>query len=324
MSRLLGILALTLAAHPAAAFHTASQGIDAAVAAQKAMTGNPPLPMLRWKQGTWKVTLKPALFSGEPESNPQSAASFTTTGDFKGWGGGVGASYAFRDRWGVYVWGLGAKVNEADFAFTEYANCGGGGCTDTRATGVTSSFTLMSVGVVRQFFGEVDGGFSLPVFAGPALSRAKISQTIKITQAGTVQDDFDMEVDGTQFGFLVGTQAGFDLGKAFRVNPFAMAIVPLGDACATYDVTAIRTNGSENTASTPECGGMTATPPRAATTTRQIEIADGDVQASLGINVEYVPWGVAFNITAPFLKDALGGGNVALLTLSWSFGDYVR
>ncbi len=321
---------LALLAAPARAFHTARMGLDSADAAQLMMTANPPLPMMRMSPGTWKLTLQPAYFSGSPIQVEDADPGTVTSGDFNGFGGGVGFSYAWSERWGAYVIAQGA-ASSGNFSFGRFDNCAGD-CFSFTVSNVKSSFNIAMFGIMHQVLpGDDDKRLSLQAFTGPMITRTKTSQTF-VAVTGVIgsapDDDFDMELDDFQFGWHAGAQAGYNLGKKFKINPYLLAAFPLGDSCATYDVPAIRaTNPNGNPLSSQSdlaCGGSVDNSPPA--TPRSVEVGLDEFEFTGGINLIYKPWGLTVNLTAPFLKkiDSDEGADIFLLTFSLPFGNFLK
>ena len=103
---LAAVALLTVLRAPATA--QLDSGLAGVWTAQGLLAANPPLPMLRYSPGAWRVTLAPAYFFGEPASD-SAGAGHTVSGRISGGGAGASASYAFAERWGVYVWMLGSR-----------------------------------------------------------------------------------------------------------------------------------------------------------------------------------------------------------------------
>lgn len=305
-----GLSILSLHARTAQAFHSADFGIQSAAAANKFMAANPPLPMLRYPAGKFRLSLQPTFFSGRRD-NPQIRGQ---SGNFRGYGGGIGASYAFADRWGAYAWGIGSaltgdfKNTAADFV--------------TQVKGVRATFMTASLGVVYQALGRTDGGFSLPVFAGPTVTYARFAQTVvdgPITDPSTINVDFDMESSQVYPGVLAGMQAGIPLGKSLAINPFFIGAWAIGPECRPYRVRQLRrdVSGLSNQGS-PACGEISLD---IQANKRFIEFPRTTLAG--GINLSYRPWGLSLNATAPFLARLLAQSEntpMSLVTATFSFG----
>ena len=143
-------------------------GLAGVWTAQGLLAANPPLPMLRYSPDTWRVSLAPAYFFGKPASD-SSGASYSVSGRISGAGAGASASYAFAERWGVYVWMLGSSA-KGHVDAQPRPNCPT--CARVKLDSITSSYQLLTAGAVYQAAGDTSEGFTLPVFAGPLLSRS--------------------------------------------------------------------------------------------------------------------------------------------------------
>lgn len=305
--RILAAVAL-LAVLRAPAIAQLDNGLSGVWTAQGLLAANPPLPMLRYSPGAWRVSLAPAYFFGEPASD-SSGAGHSVSGRISGGGAGASASYAFAERWGVYVWMLGSSAKGHADAQPQ-SSCPS--CARVKLDSIVSSYQLMTAGAVYQAAGDTSEGFTLPIFAGPLLSRSSSRQTVaRFDQSATLLDDFDMEVNDLSIGLALGAQAGISVGRGFELNPFVMTGVFFRDDCRSYDVARQGTNGGFSSTSDSNCSGV-----------RQIRAGEDRLIATGGLNVLYAPWSVSLNATAPFLGRLIAGENaeITLLTLSWSFG----
>lgn len=283
-------------------------GLAGVWTAQGLMAANPPLPMLRYTPGAWRVSLAPAYFFGEPASGA-AGSRHSASGRISGGGAGASASYAFAERWGVYVWMLGSAAKGHVDAQPQ-PSCVG--CARVKLDSISSSYQLLTAGAVYQAAGDTTEGFTLPVFAGPLLSRSTSRQTVtRFDQTAALLDEFDMEVEDVSLGLALGAQAGVPVGRGFELNPFVMTGVFFRDDCRSYDVTRQGTNGGFSSTSDSGCSG-----------TRQIRAGEDELIATGGLNVLYTPWNLSLNVTAPFLGRLIAGDDakITLLTLSWSFG----
>ncbi|PIR15299.1 MAG: hypothetical protein COV48_15150, partial [Elusimicrobia bacterium CG11_big_fil_rev_8_21_14_0_20_64_6] len=194
-------------------------GLAGVWTAQGLMAANPPLPMLRYSPGAWRVSLAPAYFFGEPASDA-SGPGHSVSGRISGGGAGASASYAFAERWGGFVWMLGSSAKgHADAQ--PLPTCPT--CARVKLDSISSSYQLLTAGAVYQAAGDTSEGFTLPVFAGPLLSRSISRQTVtRFDQAATLLDDFDMEVEDLSLGLALGAQASIPVGRGFELNPFVM------------------------------------------------------------------------------------------------------
>jgi hypothetical protein len=307
-ARLALAAAALLAVLRAPAVAQLDSGLAGVWTAQGLLAANPPLPMLRYSPGAWRVSLAPAYFFGEPASD-SSGAGHSVSGRISGAGSGASASYAFAERWGAYVWMLGSSA-KGHVDARPRPSCPS--CARVKLDSIASSYQLLTAGAIYQAAGDTTEGFALPVFAGPLLSRSISRQTVtRFDQAETLLDDFDMEVEDLSLGLALGAQAGVPVGRGFELNPFVMAGVFFRGDCRGYDVTRQGTNGGFSSTSDSDCSGA-----------RQIRAGEDRLIATGGLNVLYTPWGVSLNATAPFLGRLIAGedAEITLLTLSWSFG----
>lgn len=277
--------------------------VDAAITANARMLTNPPLPMVYYKKGTYKLNFAPYVFRGYIDGD--SDANTHDHADVQGGGGAISYSWAFKDRWGMYVYGMGSKLGASNIT----ASATNGQPTSTVFGNTHASFVAVSVGLVHQFFGENFDGFALPVFAGPMLAKVHQDPThvMATTKNGaTVQkDDYYVDVDNVQPGFMIGTQSAFNVGKNFQLNPFAM--LAFMSKSADPNITNVKFQQSQ-------------APPMAT-------VQNGF--GGFGLNLIYKPWNVSVNLTAPFITkafkiDGAHGFQGNLFSLSWGFGNYVK
>ena len=58
-----------------------------------------PLPLLYLDKGDYKISLKPTYFEGDLDKIT-TGNLFKIKGNYKGWGGSVGVSHSYKDKWG--------------------------------------------------------------------------------------------------------------------------------------------------------------------------------------------------------------------------------
>ncbi len=300
-------LALSGAPMPARAF--LGTGLNGVWNAQNHLAANPPLPMLRYEEGTWRLNLQPAYFYGRPGIGEASQALYEADGSFKGFAAGACLSYAFAPRWGAYAWALGS-ASGGDTVITPRAACVN--CGRYEFDGVRSRSALFSAGLVRQFWGGEGSRLSVPVFFGPLLSHSSSKQSVRRVYLGSVIDDFDMEISDLSLGLGAGAQAALRLGKGFELVPFLLGGVFFTDACRPYRVTRQGADSGLSAFSENACSGDGA---------RRLAIGEDPFVFAGGVNLGYEPWGLSLNLTAPFLSRLLEPTNaeVPLLSLSWGF-----
>lgn len=267
---------------------------NAAAHAMNVVFANPPLPMPDNEKRTYKASILPNYFKGEMDRTEPFG---TETGDFKGWGGGTSLSYGLGEKWGLYLLAMGASMTGD---FKGVASTGG----TVDVTNVEASYLMFSPALTYQFGAKS----RWMAFFGPTVTRADGRETVKESNGS----DYDLDVEKTMPGLLVGLQASFDLSESFEVSPFAI----LGGSFGSVQPKAtVRTNS----------GGHLATILSGGTT----EIGTGG--ANGGVFLTYKPWGLSMNVTAPilrkfplFVEDVGKGVAISQFSLSWSFGTYPR
>lgn len=304
----LALHAAVLAA-PVYATHETVFAANAADTANNRLLGNPPLPMLRYAKSQWKLGLAPYYFTAEQDfTDPSPSGEFIQRGNFSGWGLGGSASWAFAERWGLYLLGVGSRVTGRDLSYNGAPSNPTAGnllVLDAGASAIT-----LSGGIVRQFFGGAESAFVLPVFAGPMLKRFSYShRVIESFPNGTIHSDYDVAGEGFDPGLLVGTQAGIELGKAWRLNPFFIFGMFFSEEIPV-DVTNVRTNTQPNN--------------KQSNLNRLLsgeDVEGGNFFGGFGLNLAYRPWGVSANLTSPFLP-SFNDDNLktTMVSISWAFG----
>ena len=304
-STLAAIVTVALATAADAQMNTPPElnyGAEAAATANNRTIGNFPLPLLYHHKGHWKVSVAPYLYSGDAEGTEFGKA---VSGDLKGKGGAVSASYGLSEKWGLWGMVYGSKI-EGDFVLTESAR-------KVELTGVKASYVTAAAGFSRRFFGNEPGSFTMPVFFGVMLTKPSFEQSVKDT--GT-SDDSDFDVEGNSFpiGIVLGVQGAKDLGKWFMLNPFA--VIGSGEGSKwEYTVGTVR--------------GETGTGRSLLDSARNDESSKSPADIiSFGVNLVVKPLGLSVNLTAPLLKSLSLVGNSSVTTtifsISYSFGNYVK
>lgn len=278
--------------------------------ANSTLAASPPLPMLYQHKGDYKVTLQPYYFiNGKLNDTSESSSFFSRrAGSFEGAGGGGGISYGLSDKWGVHLFILGNSLT-GDFSTTNALLVG-----ETRGTSIST--IVASPMLTYQFFGEKDGGFTMPVFFGPLVTHRSLEARVVESNNGVVKQDFDMKGSATSLGLIAGMQMGIPLGESFMLNPFLMLGVPF-DHTVDTKASNIRTNIADPYVTTLSDVSQGAV------------VDQGTVFGTLGMNLIYRPWGLAFNLTAPFVTSPIFGGEqkgfkMTTFTMSYSFGSYVK
>lgn len=207
---------------------------------------NPPLPMLYFKQGTYKLTVMPANYKANFDATVTSPGQVThDSGKFTGYAAGAGFSYAFADRWGVYAMGIGSTLS-GDYSNQLVSVAIGNTGFQDYGKNIQASFETLNVGLVHQCFGNGEKGFTLPVFAGFGATHISVSQnitgdTVNVSaHSATESLNFDMAVDHIFTGFFFGVEAGIPVGHNFQLNPFIIVTKQLGNACQKYTASNIQ------------------------------------------------------------------------------------
>ncbi|MBT3586759.1 MAG: hypothetical protein HN509_17745 [Halobacteriovoraceae bacterium] len=285
-------------------------GVDIGVAGGLDMNtillSNPPLPMLKVKEKTWKLAIQPTYYTGD--------SNFV--GDvekFKGQALAANFSKGLSKRWGWYS-SLSANRFTTDIQF------GGSLTTRDSLNDVKVNFLTTGGGLFFQVL-EQDGWIpSWTIQAGPFIKWVQMSQNVKKTNINSNENliDYDMESSNFFGGLLIGGQIGWDVGENFAFNPFAFLQLPLTEECRSYKVKTIRA-GSFSDTQTGTCEG---TPIGSA---GEGKIDYSNFQISGGINIIYKPWDLSVNISAPFIRFAVEEGtdqDSTIITFSKSFGNY--
>lgn len=298
-----------------------------------------PFPLLYLDEGNYKVSFKPAYLDISFDQITQNERFFLA-GETEGYGVSVGASYAFKDRWGVWGFGFGGyydgdlsrTVNECPVGSVE--------CFDNDLTDISQTNLNLGFGLTYQIVRGEKNGFSLPVFFGPLVSYNNYSQSIRTSDAGTVVSDFDMRSDGMTLGLMWGVHAAVPLSIIPYVNrvefltrwtlqPYWVGYRYIVNRCHDYDVKNVRAEDSSGlglqTASTSGCEGE-----------RQFSVQESEVglrsiseYAGYGIAATYNPWNLT--LQALFTVDPFGiekrffrqeePAKFRYFSLSWNFGN---
>lgn len=303
--------------------HEFGFGVDSSVYANRKIMANPPLPMNKLSKGTYKLSVQPALITGEMDSDGDGgggggASNEMSEGEFEGYGGSIGYSYALTDKWGLFAIGMGSKV-EGDFSYRGCSNTGGG-CIDTVMSGAKVSSISLAVGGMYKF-----EKWATSLFAGPFVNKTTFSQSVRQTTNNVRNADFDMSGEKTGLGVLVGVQGDYQPFENFKFNPYLLIGFKISEDCGPYQVDQVRLADTSGRflehQSSPDCGGSGGT-----TTRQDRKFSYNHSFQSVGVNMVYVPWDLSVNLIAPFF-DAFKSDEdpkVTLLTFSLSFGDFVR
>lgn len=320
------ICALLLTAYPAPAraAHQPGQAFSAAdlsLNANNLLIANPPLPMLKYKKGTYRVAVQPIYFFGKIDatgsSTMQGGPSVNTltrrSGSFRGWGTAANASFSFADRWGAYFFVNGVSLSGD---FQDSGDEAGNPARGTKELqDARSSYIVLSPGLVYQFF--ADRKYTMPVFFGPMLTRVTMSQRVVDRLSGALRNDYDLDGSALIPGVMIGAQTAIDVAKGFRLDPFLVYGRSLDDSI-DMQVKNVRANA----------GGS-----------GYLSINDYRSNASrlnnpsflgVGLNLVYKPWGLSANVTSPLLGErgdllrTMEGFKMTQITISKSFGNFEK
>jgi len=311
----LAVAILFFIASPSRALNLLDLGLAAAGRANGLLITNPPLPMLYMGSNTNKFTIQPYTFSGDVDLN-RGEADGVFSGDFEGKAAGIAASFGFSRRWGFYTMALASFL---DGNFAKDPGPKENLLQRGEIIGAEATYAFASMGLMFRYFNKNDEGFTLSTFLGPAALQVKLEERIKLTFKSGGVYDYEIEADEILPGGMFGIQAGINLGRYFRLNPFAVAAAfPAG--VISYTETGIvhedTRTGQDSTFGFSSSGDINSA----------TEIEAQQISAGGGINLLFKPLGLSLNITAPFAKHWYQGGGIfpTMATLSWSFGNYSK
>ena len=167
------------------ASHEFGFGIDSSAYANRKLLGNLPLPITKSTAGTYKLTIQPAHISGDMNGSDSGTSSGTRSGDFDGIGGGLGFSYAFNEKWGAFVIGVGSKV-DGTFKHNGCSNTGGG-CIETSMSNSSVNSYSIATGATYNF-----DKWETSLLIGSFFSYTRFEQTVVQKTNSVVNADFDM------------------------------------------------------------------------------------------------------------------------------------
>lgn len=299
--------------------------VNAAAASMNLLFASPPLPMLDNQEDTYQVSIMPYTFDGKLdrdesdsdgcESNCGSDSFSVRSGEFDGFGLGLGYTRSLNERWSFYGLLMGARMT-GDFSRTGEP-LGNTSEPVSDVTDVTASYLMLSPSFVYHFTRKEGSRFAWTLFGGPTLTHASVDGHVRESEGaadgGDLLSEFDMEASKVMPGLLVGVQVGIDLPKGFRVIPFFILGGSFGDT--TPKVSNITTdNGSEVLDSIEQ--GQT------------FPIGTGG--GNFGAHLVYRPWGLSVNFTTfirrtPLFVEYDGKGvELTQVSLAWSFGNHKK
>jgi len=265
------------------------------------LSANPPLPMLNYKQDTYKLGLQPTYYKGKNKF-------ILFENDFQGYAFAANYSWAKNDRWGLF----------GNFNFTKFNSDH-----KTNAflkkyflTNIKASFYTLSGGVHFQILKQKGAIPTVNFIGGPFLKLIDFSQSYRREDFNNnIELDFDMKSSPMIPGLMLGGQMGWKIQDKFIINPFGFIQVPISSECKDYEVTKVRkdTNNEAGQGTCPDSGDT--------------GLDFSMFQISGGVNFVYIPWDLSINITAPFIRLAIEdytNGSTTILSVSKSFGDFQR
>lgn len=306
------VLILQLQTLHAVEVQSHSGGLNAVKNVDIILNANPPLPMLEYQPGNYRLTVQPSYYYGTNEF-----ADFTDN-PFSGVALAFNYTQVRTDRWGWYVSGLLVNYSadmEIQLPFV------GVELNDIRGN-------LFTVGGGVHYLLLTQQGYrpALVFIGGPYVKIARFSQTF--FQEGAILDDgsfsnevvfdFDMESNPVLFGLTVGGRLSWRIKDKFALNFFGFMQVPITSECQPYKVTAVRTDfeGDVNSGLC-ESGGDGGID----FSGNAIELAGAALSG--GFNIEYIPWKVTLNVSAPIIKALVEDytqQDTTVISLSKSFG----
>lgn len=275
--------------------------VNAVASAGNALALSPPLPMLNFKQGDYKAAFQPYIFSGKVDCDGCQGPNDLITGDFKGWSGAASFSYAVYDNRGLFLFAMHNAVTSGDFNIDIYSG------NDSLQVAVSQG-SLDILGAGGFFHYRMGRRATFGGFMGPMLAHPRFSLAV---QESGGKGDFDIEGDALFPGIMYGMQMGIDLGRSFNLNPFMMGGNWLHDM--EYSLGDVRRAPQYSTKGSKSISGYY------------------NSFIGLGLNLVYKPWGLAVNVTSPFMGKVLSssrlttpGIGVSTYSISLSFGRYQR
>lgn len=296
---------------------------------------NPPLPMLYFGQGDYKMTLMGDFFSVQKPAAFKEVAEVSVDGSMTGWGGAVLYDKAVSDGVSLYGILLGAQLGSGRLEGRALPEDVGKVDTIFQRSNSDGSLSVgATIGFNKRLRGESSGQFTLSAFVGPIVYYTKGSGASLFLNLNTAQDSTACPEAFAQyncvsraysakvatFGLLAGLQAGVPVGESFTLNPFFLAMP-----------TAALFSGEDNQVVQLDKAIQVGTSGGGQVVTDRVGMIRGLGPVSLGANLTYKPWGLTFNLTGslitPFLASLTGelsSYRILKFQLSKSFGHYPR
>lgn len=243
-------LSLLCAASPSFANHGTRQlgtPLTTAEAALSTLYANPPLPMVGFKAGDYKLTVMLDYFGVQTpagDGTSESPSDISKGSGLQGFGGAVLYDRALFDWGSLYGLFMGAQLGSGriDGRISDnFRNSPANMKADTvfqRADSQGSTSLAFSVGANARIVGDGPDGFTIGTFAGPIVYITKGSGSAFFLNSQTAADSGECaetlagyncvkrsyEGSATTFGLLAGVQANIPLGAKFALNPFLIAL----------------------------------------------------------------------------------------------------
>lgn len=275
------------------------------------LSSNPPLSNFNYEPGLYKFTVQPSYYYGSHDIFGLGEDTFK--------GGALAFDYTrvMTEKWGGYVSGL----------FFQY-----------RSEGTFSNFiTNRSLLNVRHDIYTVNPGLHYlvstqdghkPTFAimgGPYFRLINFSQTY-VLEGTTFNSafpnqtiyDFDMKSNPFLTGLTVGGRLSWNVAQTFAINTFGFWQIPITKTCQPYKITSLRTDAQGNSGE-----GQCTDESSAGVNFKGVDNIFGQTNnISGGFNIEYVPWQLALNISAPIIRfatESITDVDTTMISLSKSF-----
>lgn len=255
--------------------------IKAMAHANASLMASPVLPSLQPKENDWSFSFRPAFFEAESYGAPEggSGSGYDREINYSGYGFAGLAHYQWTDHWGLFLSGMGNRIN-GNFSTTTSNQ---GTPLEVNADNVESFMTQLTLGVTWSLFKRTY--FPLQFFAGPSYIQTKLDQTV----TSNTGDDFDMSMNPSALGYFAGVQFGAMLGDWVALNPYFIlgGLASSDDKCQRFTATT-RSTGNFWDFSDPACQmGENSS-------TSRIEY--DTTFSAVGVNFLVPRWGIGINL----------------------------
>lgn len=210
---------------PIGAYASRGFALKAMAHANAALMASPVLPSLKAKSGSNEFALRPAYFSAESQGDSLSS-NYQRSLDYSGSGLALLFHRQMSHSWGFFLTGMGNQI-KGDFSTTSQHQ---GSSIEVDSKGVNSSMYQLASGFTLTMF--KDSAFPIQFFAGPSLTNTKVEQTVTSNQG----DDFDMTMEPSTMGYMVGAQVGLFLSSWLAFNPYYVVggMMNAADQCQKF------------------------------------------------------------------------------------------